>query len=350
MSRTVAWVMVHKKMAPKQLDTSSPLHGRKIGFIGTGAMNGAIIRSLLNTNHVDASMIYAFDPNTEFLGKVCQETGIHPCSSNNDIISKTNIVVLGTKPQQLASVLLESAKALSEKKDDVLLVSIAAGYKMTTIQEQLESIANQHKIPLSAFFKRVRVARVMPNICCTVGEAASAFVLGKTNHISLEQLVLEQDRQCVQTIFSSIGQCVSLTDESYLDCVTGLSGSGPAYAFMFIEALADGGVYSGLPRETAILLAAQTVLGAAKMVISEKVSPGVLKDRVMSPAGTTARGVRALGKLLFVIFRSSLRNRKRRIQRNGDECCDCWPREKCRIGKTFQVIKQYFEILKLLLY
>lgn len=308
---------------------SYSLANKKFGFIGTGAMNGSIIRSIIQQSNpmIQPQQVFAYDPNVEFLNKIVQETNIQKCSNNDEMIHTCDVIILGVKPQSLESVLKEASTAFGKKKSDLLLISIAAGYKISTIYEHLAQIAQTNERTLDEFFSVIRVARVMPNICCTVEESASAFVLGKppfgaSKHITLD--TMENDRSVVHMIFSMIGECVSLSDESYLDAVTGLSGSGPAFAFMFIEALAEAGVYCGLGRETSNILAAQTVLGAAKMVLKEKVSPAVLKDRVVSPSGmyeivlfatmfhlslqqnhhllfnklpgTTSRGVLALGK------------------------------------------------------
>nr|CAG4708675.1 unnamed protein product [Naegleria fowleri] len=266
---------------------SYSLANKKFGFIGTGAMNGSIIRSIIQQSNpmIQPQQVFAYDPNVEFLNKIVQETNIQKCSNNDEMIHTCDVIILGVKPQSLESVLKEASTAFGKKKSDLLLISIAAGYKISTIYEHLAQIAQTNERTLDEFFSVIRVARVMPNICCTVEESASAFVLGKppfgaSKHITLD--TMENDRSVVHMIFSMIGECVSLSDESYLDAVTGLSGSGPAFAFMFIEALAEAGVYCGLGRETSNILAAQTVLGAAKMVLKEKVSPAVLKDRVVS--------------------------------------------------------------------
>ena len=150
-----------------------------------------------------------------------------------------------------------------------LLISIAAGIKIDFIEKHINW--------------GVRVVRVMPNQPCQVGASASAFALGKSAKM--------EDKEIVQKILNSVGIAFSM-DEKYLDAVTGLSGSGPAYIYMVIEAMADGGVLAGLPRDVSIALAAQTVLGSAKTVLETRKHPGELKDMVASPAGTTIEGIR----------------------------------------------------------
>ncbi|KAL9657415.1 hypothetical protein ABK040_014402 [Willaertia magna] len=257
------------------LSNSSALSDKKIGFIGTGAMNGAIIRSLVDSKVVNPSQIFAFDSYPAGLQNICKETNINQVTGNHELIVSCDVIVLGVKPQQIPTVLSEKRvqESLQNLKRDLIVISIAAGVKLQTLSEYLIN---------------TKVVRVMPNICCLVGQSASAFVMGENCQ--------PQDEEVVQAILTNIGKSVKVTDESYLDAVTGLSGSGPAFVFIFIEALADAGVYCGLPRETALTLAAQTVLGSAEMVLKDvsNQSPAQLKDKVCSPAGTTARGIFAL--------------------------------------------------------
>jgi len=161
---------------------------------------------------------------------------------------------------------------MAAAESEAVVISIAAGVTLTTLEKNLPGR---------------RVIRVMPNTPCLVGEAASGFALGK--------LANDSDRDIVKTIFGSVGIAMEVS-EHLLDAVTGLSGSGPAYVFQFIEALSDGGVRSGLSRDVATKLAAQTVKGAAEMVLKTGKHPGLLKDGVTSPGGTTIAGVEALEK------------------------------------------------------
>uniref|UniRef100_M8B0L3 Pyrroline-5-carboxylate reductase n=1 Tax=Aegilops tauschii TaxID=37682 RepID=M8B0L3_AEGTA len=188
------------------------------------------------------------------------------------VVDDSDVIVISVKPQIVKQVLVELKPLLSEEK---LLVSIAAGIKMKDLQD---------------WSGQRRIIRVMPNTPSAVGQAASVMCLGET--------ATENDENRVKSLFSAIGK-VWTAEEKYFDAVTGLSGSGPAYIFLAIEAMADGGVAAGLPRDLALGLAAQTVLGAATMVSETGKHPGQLKDQVTSPAGTTIAGVHELEKGSF---------------------------------------------------
>jgi pyrroline-5-carboxylate reductase len=180
------------------------------------------------------------------------------------------VLVLAVKPDQVVSVLAEIRGAFTNEH---LLVSIAAGVPLAKLEAGLGAAA--------------RVIRVMPNTPALVGASASAFALGKS--------CAATDAELAQKLLSAVGVAFQVK-ESLLDAVTGLSGSGPAYVYQFIEALSDGGVAAGLPRDIATKLAAQTVLGAAKMVLETGQHPGALKDQVTSPGGTTIEGIHELEK------------------------------------------------------
>ena len=177
-------------------------------------------------------------------------------------------IIIAVKPH----VVKEVCADICAQNDTALIISVAAGVTLETLEEHLPG----H-----------RVVRVMPNTCCMIGQSASGYSLGK--------LCTDSDDTIVQAIFGSVGLCYEMK-QVLLNAVTGLSGSGPAYVFEFIEALADGGVRVGLPRNQALQLAAQTVKGAAEMVLETGLHPGVLKDRVCSPGGTTIAGVDELEK------------------------------------------------------
>jgi pyrroline-5-carboxylate reductase len=189
--------------------------------------------------------------------------GIHATTSNHEVCTRAkDAIILAVKP----NVVQDICKDVVAAKGTALVISVAAGVTLETLERNLPGR---------------RVVRVMPNTACVVGEAASGYALGA--------LCTEQDKAVVQSIFGSCGIAHELK-EILLNAVTGLSGSGPAYVFEFIEALADGGVRCGLPREEALQLAAQTVKGAAEMVLVTGAHPGELKDRVCSPGGTTIAG------------------------------------------------------------
>ncbi|HEY9245598.1 MAG TPA: pyrroline-5-carboxylate reductase [Candidatus Methanoperedens sp.] len=240
---------------------------KKIGFIGTGKMGEALIKGMLHAGLVQPSGIYASDADLLKLQSLEKEYKINISSNNCESASNSDILIIAVKPQIVPEVLKEITFSIKNQ----LIISIAAGVMIETLENALPEGA--------------KVIRVMPNIAATVKEAASAICLGSA--------VSKEDASLASEIFNAIGKSVILP-ERLMDAVTGLSGSGPAYIFMVIEALADGGVHEGLDRNTAKLLAAQTVLGAAKMVLANSTHTGELKDMVASPGGTTIRGLRVM--------------------------------------------------------
>lgn len=245
----------------------------KIGFIGAGKMGSAIIKGILRAGLVDRSQLAASDP-IEALGKaLVEETGVRFRKDNVGLVESSDIVVLAVKPQVMDSVLKEIAVA---PLDGRLVVSIAAGVPLDRIEGLLPD--------------GTRAVRVMPNTPCLVGQAASAYAGGRWAR--------DEDLERVGKILSSVGVAVSV-DEHHLDAVTALSGSGPAYVFLFIEALAAGGVQMGLSRDVALKLALQTVYGSAAMAQDAKEHLAELRDAVTSPAGTTAAGLFALEQGAF---------------------------------------------------
>ncbi len=239
----------------------------KIGIIGTGRIGEALIRGVIAANLCQGDRIFASDVDAERLDALHSELGINTSTDNTDTVGNAETIILAIKPQIIASVL----QSVKPQIAGTLVISVAAGVQVRAIEEHLPAGS--------------RLIRVMPNIACTVGQAISAISAG--THAT------ESDIETARTIFGSVGRVVTVP-ESMMDAVTGLSGSGPAFVFQIIEALADGGVHEGLPRDIALELAAQTVLGAAAMVLETGEHPGVLKDMVTSPAGTTIRGIHAL--------------------------------------------------------
>lgn len=241
--------------------------GKKIGFIGTGKMGEALIKGILHAKLVTPDRVFAGDADTAKLKLLEKTFRINICGNNCDTVQNSDIIIIAVKPQIVPKVLEEIRDSIKKK----LIISIAAGVPIETYENALPEGA--------------KVVRVMPNIAATVLEAASAVCSGSA--------VTEEEEAAAIGIFNSIGKTVVLP-EHLLDAVTGLSGSGPAYIFLIIEALADGGVFEGLDRKTAKILAAQTVMGAAKMVLEDGVHTGELRDMVTSPGGTTIRGIRVL--------------------------------------------------------
>lgn len=238
----------------------------KIGFIGAGQMARALASGFLAAEKVAGNEVHACDPAKEALNVFSQDVpGATTGSDANACVAASDVVFLAVKPQFMDSV-FQSLQSHS----DCLFVSIAAGVTLSTLTSGL---------------KTERVIRVMPNTPCLVGAGAAGFCLGSG--------ASEKDGAYVGDLLNSVGVAFQLP-ESNLDAVTGLSGSGPAFVYQVIEAMSDGGVRSGLPRNVATQLAAQTVLGAAKMVLETGEHPGVLKDRVASPGGTTIAGLHSL--------------------------------------------------------
>ena len=239
----------------------------KIGFIGAGKMASAMIEGLLSKGLYKKDEIIASCKSQTTKKRVSGELGIEVTTDVASVFKAADVVVLAVKPNQIEGILTTNIEANSTKK---LLVSIAAGIKISTLERY---------VPDS------RIIRVMPNVCCTVLESASSYTLGTK--------ATKEDGEKVKEILEAIGIAFEVPEEK-IDAVTGLSGSSPAYMFMVIDALADGGVLMGLPRDVAIKLAAQTMLGSAKTVLETGKHPEDLKDSVCSPGGTTIEGVKVL--------------------------------------------------------
>lgn len=242
----------------------------KIGFLGAGKMASALAKGFVASKIVAAKQVIASDVFKPAREAFAGEVGASVTDSNLEVLGFGSVLVLAVKPNQVAAVLAELKPAFTSKH---LLVSIAAGVTIKKLEAALPPGA--------------RVIRVMPNTPALVGEGASGFALG-TNATTA-------DGELAQKLLSAVGVAFAVK-ESLLDAVTGLSGSGPAYVFQIIEALSDGGVAAGLPRDVATRLAAQTLLGSAKMVLETGQHPGALKDMVTSPGGTTIEGLHELEK------------------------------------------------------
>lgn len=242
----------------------------KIGFLGAGKMAGALAQGFVNARMVKASQLLAADPFDAARKHFMAATGAKTVDANLDVAQAATVLILATKPDQAAAALAEISGAFTQKH---LLISIAAGVTLAKLEAALPAGA--------------RVIRVMPNTPALVGAGAAGFALGKN--------ATAADGELAKKLLSAVGLAFQVK-ESLLDAVTGLSGSGPAYVYQFIEALSDGGVAAGLPRDVATKLAAQTVLGGAKMVLETGQHPGALKDQVTSPGGTTIEGLHELEK------------------------------------------------------
>jgi len=256
----------------------------KIGFIGCGKMATALVQGVQKSGVCAPADIFLSDAIPAAAEKLAAETGGTKVASNAEIVGAADVIVLAVKPgdaiaalKSLASGQMESTMRWAWKSgapgDSKLLLSIVAGLSLPTLE--------------AAAGDRLRVVRVMPNTPALVLQGASAFALGSR--------ALPEDAETARQIFGSVGVAVQVKEE-LLDAVTGLSGSGPAYAYTVVEALADGGVLMGLPRDLALKLAAQTVAGAAQMILQSPEHPAALRDQVASPGGTTIAGIEALEK------------------------------------------------------
>ncbi|MEC9093320.1 MAG: pyrroline-5-carboxylate reductase [Planctomycetota bacterium] len=239
----------------------------KIGFVGTGQMATALAYGFCTSGLASAKTIVAHDIDPEAQARFSEKVG--PCEfveSNSELVARANLIILAVKPQIIPTIVDQ----LKPFDPSTLFISVMGGITLDWLKDNLGT---------------QRVIRTMPNTPCLIGEGATG--------IAVSEAVEPAEREQVKTLFESVGLAVELP-ERLIDAVTGISGSGPAFVFQFIEALSDGAVCSGIPRETALQLAAQTVVGAGKMVHQTGEHPGVLRDRVASPGGTTIAGLKAL--------------------------------------------------------
>ena len=245
------------------------LRDKKICILGSGNMGEALVSGLISSASSKPQNIICTDVRESTLEDIHEKYSVQTTADNLEAVTKSDIVIYAIKPQIMAAVLKETAEKLDMSK---LIISIAAGVPMQAIESYLD--------------KKLRLIRVMPNIAAAVKEAATAVAAGKN--------ASEEDIKLAMTIFNSIGKTVFIPENYLMDAITGLSGSGPAYIFLIVEAMADAGVKVGLSRQEAFFLSAQTVLGAAKMLIETREHPGQLRDRVTSPGGTAIAGLATL--------------------------------------------------------
>ncbi|MDG2360553.1 MAG: pyrroline-5-carboxylate reductase [Planctomycetaceae bacterium] len=239
-----------------------------VGFIGAGRMATALAQGLVSAGFVSADRVVATDVLPAALDAFAKQTSARVVESASEVVIGSDVLFLAVKPQQMSQVLNGLSSLLEDRH---LIISIAAGLPLSVYE--------------SALGTNRRIVRVMPNTPCLVSECAAGFSTGGSTSA--------EDSKLVEAMLATVGVAIQV-DEKLLDAVTGLSGSGPAYAYQIIEALSDGAVHMGLPRDIATKLAAQTLLGAAKMVLETGQHPGTLKDAVTSPGGTTIAGVHAL--------------------------------------------------------
>ncbi len=244
----------------------------KLGLIGCGKMGGALLKGALKASLVTAKDISLYDRVPEAVKALQSEApAASPADTAADVVRHATVVVLAVKPQDMPALLQGLAQDTTLKLEKTLFLSIAAGITVKQLETWLGAGA--------------RVVRSMPNTPALVLSGAAAYARG--------QHATDADASLAATVLGAVGTAKEVP-EKLLDAVTGLSGSGPAYVYTIIEALADGGVLMGLPRATALELAAQTVAGAAQMVLETGRHPGVLRDEVTSPGGTTIAGLEQL--------------------------------------------------------
>jgi pyrroline-5-carboxylate reductase len=249
----------------------SMLNDKKIGMIGTGNMGNALIDGLILSGTAQAENIICSDASERQLETIREKYPVITTTNNIEVVQKAEILIYAIKPQIMATVLKETAAHLDMSK---LIISIAAGVPMAAIESLLD--------------KDLRLIRVMPNVAVAVREGATAIAAGGQ--------ATEEDIQLAMAIFDSVGKSIFLKENYLMDAITGLSGSGPAYIFMIVDALADASVKMGLSRNDARILASQTILGSAKLLLETKAHPGELKDSVTSPGGTAIAGLHTLEK------------------------------------------------------
>ncbi len=247
------------------------LKDKIIAVLGVGNMGEALVSGLVKSKTADPNKLICTDVRQRQLDHLQKNYGVQVTKQNLEAVEAANIIIYAVKPQIMAAVLKETSAALDKSK---LIISIAAGVPLAAIEQKVN--------------KHLRLVRVMPNICASVQAGATAIAAG--------QHVEPGDIDLTKEIFDSVGKSVFIDENELMDAITGLSGSGPAYIFLIVDAMADAGVKMGLSRPDAHFLATQTVLGAAKMLQETGEHPGQLKDRVTSPGGTAIAGLHTLEK------------------------------------------------------
>jgi pyrroline-5-carboxylate reductase len=264
---------------------------KKLGFIGAGHMGEALLKGLITSGLYKKNQIIISDIDSDRLKAISSRYYVNTTSNNKEIIRQSNVIILAVKPDALEGLLGEIKGSLTTGK---ILISIAAGITTSLISKKI--------------MKKVKLVRAMPN--------TPALLLMGATVLYFNPLLNQKERGSIKRIFESVGIVDLVDDERLLDAVTGLSGSGPAFVAMFIDALSDGGVKMGLTKRMALRLAAQTVYGAARLVLEEGLHPAEFKDSVSSPAGTTIEGVHQLelhgfrGSVISAVESAALRSRE----------------------------------------
>jgi len=250
---------------------TKPISQLTVGFLGCGSIGSSLIKGFTAAGEIPSHQLIASCTTASKLERITKEYNIKTTTDNTKLVHDSDVVIICVPPRCVLPVLKEIKDAVTAKKGSLLLVSIASGVTLKAMEAELPS--------------GCPVIRVMPNTPCMVQAGASVYSLG--SHAT------DMQGDLVRHFFQSVGTCHKI-DEGLIDAVIGVSGSGPAYVYTFIEALSDGGVKAGLPRALSTQLAAQTLLGASKMVLETGKHTGALKDEVCVPGGTTISGIQAL--------------------------------------------------------
>ncbi|MHA2392947.1 MAG: pyrroline-5-carboxylate reductase [Promethearchaeota archaeon] len=253
---------------------------KELGIIGLGKIGSTLLRVLINSNTIEREKIIIYDINEDILVKLSEEYNVDSAKGNKELVKKSKFVLIAVLPQVIDLVLEEISPVITEEN---VVITIAAGISIAHINKFID--------------EKVGIVRIMTNTPALVRAAASA--------ISSNKFIKQSELDYVKNLFEALGLVVEL-EEKHLDAVTGLSGSGPAYLFIIMESLADGGVKMGLPRDISLKLAAQMVLGSAKLVLETGKHPGELKDMVASPGGTTITAIHEIesAKLRATLIRA----------------------------------------------
>eukprot|EP00823_Brevimastigomonas_motovehiculus_P006588 TRINITY_DN5477_c0_g1_i1.p1 TRINITY_DN5477_c0_g1~~TRINITY_DN5477_c0_g1_i1.p1 ORF type:complete len:300 (-),score=54.70 TRINITY_DN5477_c0_g1_i1:74-973(-) len=257
-------------LSPRLLKTATASFSasERIGLIGIGQMGGSLLKGLVAAK-IPTQNILVSDAHKITLLKAQDQYGIQPCSSNRELVQKCKIIITAVKPNIIDSVLQDISPDIRASH---VIISIAAGVTLASVEKQLPEHA--------------KVVRVMPNMAASCNHASSSVTFGKWK----SNPIWKSDVDLVFQLLGSVGRCFEVS-ESLIDAVIGVAGSGSAYVFMMIEAMTQGGVRAGLSQPLSLEMAAQTVLGAAKLVLESKIHPAQLRDSVCSPGGTTIEGV-----------------------------------------------------------
>jgi len=250
------------------METYPDMLKQRIGFIGAGQMALALAKGFVGAGLTSGDKLIASDPSAVARDRFAEATDAKTSTDNSEVVDIADVIFLAVKPHHIKAVAAEIASKVDSQK---LIVSIAAGARLSVLTKVIGDNA--------------RIVRIMPNTPCLIGEGACGYCLSEK--------ATEEDDKLVEQMLRAVGISFKV-NENLMDAITGLSGSGPAYAFQIIEALSDGGVKMGLPRNVATVLAAQTLKGASEMVLRLKEHPSVLKDKIASPGGTTIAGLHAL--------------------------------------------------------